>query len=116
MSVPAVMRLTIGLKIFSIAAGLLVLMGAVALINLRMTRTVDAQLVVIDDNYVPAVITLAQAHIHKLEESSTSRRLAAVLLDGDKSAPDYTKSVEQLRQHLTEAGNSADRLLTEARR
>jgi class 3 adenylate cyclase len=110
------MRLTIGVKIFSIGAGLLILMGAVAWINLRMTRTVDAQLVVIDENYVPAVITLAQAHIYKLEESSASRRLVAVLLDGDKSDPDYAHDVEKLRKHLAEAGNSANERLAEARR
>jgi class 3 adenylate cyclase len=110
------MRLTIGFKIFGIALGLLVLMGAVAAINLRLTRTVDAQLVVIDENYVPAVLTLAQAHIHKLEESSISRRLVAALLDGDKSDPDYAQYVEKLRQRLAEAGNLANERLAEARR
>jgi class 3 adenylate cyclase len=109
-------RLTIGVKIFSIGAGLLILMGAVAWINLRMTRTVDAQLVVIDENYVPAVLTLAQAHIYKLEESSASRRLVAALLDQDKSDPDYAHDVEKLRRRVAEAGNSANERLAEARR
>ena len=43
MSVRGAIRMTIGVKIFGIAVGLLVLMGAVAWINLHMTRTVDAQ-------------------------------------------------------------------------
>jgi len=45
------MRVRIGLKIFSIAIGLLVLMGAAALLSLRMTRTVDDQLKLIGENY-----------------------------------------------------------------
>ena len=101
----AAIRSSIALKIFGVALGLLILMAIVALLNLRMTRTVDAQLVVIDENYVPAVATLAQAQIHKLEESSTSRRLASELLDGDRSSPDYTKSIEGLRRRVQEAGN-----------
>src|SRR5205814_5671888 len=111
----AALRSSIALKIFGVAVGLLVLMAIVSLIDLRMTRTVDAQLVVIDENYVPAVVTLAQAHIHKLEESTISRRLAAELLDGDKSSADYAKSIDNLRQHLAEARTSADERLTEAR-
>jgi len=43
-------RYTIAVKIFGIAVGLLVLMGAAALLSLQMTRTVDAQLVVVDNN------------------------------------------------------------------
>jgi adenylate cyclase len=111
----AAIRSSIALKIFGVALGLLILMAIVALLNLRMTRTVDAQLVVIDENYVPAVATLAQAHIHKLEESSTSRRLASELLDGDRSSPDYAKSIEDLHRRVQEAGDSAERLLAEAR-
>ena len=44
------MRITIGIKIFGIAVGLLILMAVVALLSMRMTRTVDAQLVIIDHN------------------------------------------------------------------
>jgi hypothetical protein len=43
-------RSTIGAKIFSIAVALLILMGVAALLSLRMTRTLDGQLVVIDKN------------------------------------------------------------------
>ena len=42
------MRVTIGIKIFGIAVGLLILMAVVALLSMRMTRTVDDQLVIID--------------------------------------------------------------------
>ena len=45
------MRITIGIKIFGIAVGLLILMTVVALLSMRMTRTVDDQLVIIDRNF-----------------------------------------------------------------
>ena len=65
-----VMRFPIGLKIFGIAVGLLVLMAAVALLSMRMTRTVDEQLTTIDQNYFPAYVALAQANIRSVEESA----------------------------------------------
>ena len=69
------MRFPIGLKIFSIAVGLLVLMAAVALLSMRMTRTVDGQLAIIDQNYFPAYVALAQANIRSVEQSAYLRRL-----------------------------------------
>ena len=57
------MRITIGIKIFGIAVGLLILMAVVALLSMRMTRTVDDQLVILDHNYFPAYVALAQANI-----------------------------------------------------
>jgi class 3 adenylate cyclase len=107
------MRFTIGFKIFSIALGLLMLMGAVAWLNLRMARTIDAQLLVIDANYLPAVNDLAQAHIDKLEESSTSRRLVAALLDADPTVPQDTDS---LRKRLVDAGKASGGRLADAHR
>jgi hypothetical protein len=44
------MRVTIGIKIFGIAVGLLIL-AVIALLSMRMTLTVDDQLVIIDQNY-----------------------------------------------------------------
>src|SRR5215468_5318480 len=76
------MRITIGSKIFGIAVGLLVLMAAVALLSMRMTRTVDDQLVIIDKNYFPAYVALAQANIHSVEESAYVRRLLLVIAEG----------------------------------
>src|SRR5258708_27123902 len=64
------MRFTIGIKIFGIAVGLLILMAVVALLSMRMTRTVDDQLVIIDQNYFPAYVALAQANIRSIEESA----------------------------------------------
>ena len=44
------MHITIGIKIFGIAVGLLILMAVVALLSMRMTRTVDGELAIIDRN------------------------------------------------------------------
>lgn len=107
------MRITIGIKIFSIAVALLLLMATVAWINLRMTRTVDAQLVVIDKNYFPAVTGLEQAHVYKLEQSSASRRLVAVLLDGETPDPVY---LADLRRQVAAAGQASSDQLAAARR
>jgi hypothetical protein len=69
------MRITIGIKIFGIAVGLLILMAVVALLCMRMTRTVDDQLVIVDHNYFPAYVALAEANIRSVEESAYARRL-----------------------------------------
>ena len=75
------MRVTIGVKIFGIAVGLLILMAAVALLSMRMTRTVDDQLAIIDQNYFPAYVALAQANIRSVEESAYVRRLLLAIAE-----------------------------------
>src|ERR1700756_854042 len=80
------MRFPIGLKIFGIAVGLLVLMAAVALLSMRMTRTVDDQLAIIDQNYFPAYVALAQANIRSIEESAYVRRLLLAIAEGGDNA------------------------------
>src|SRR5205807_1947381 len=75
------MRFTIGLKIFGIAAGLLILMTAVALLSARMSRIVDDQLLIIDQNYFPAYVALAQANIRSVEESAYVRRLLLAMAE-----------------------------------
>ena len=107
------MRLTIGFKIFGIAVGLLLLMSAVALLNMHLTRTVDAQLDVVNRNYIPGFAALEQAHIRKLEESSTSRRLISALEQGDKADP---QEVMRLRRRVAAAAKAADAGLADARR
>ena len=70
------MRITIGIKIFAIALVLMVLIGTAAWLNLLLTRTVE--LVIIEKNYLPAVVAQVQAHIEKLEELSATATPAAV--------------------------------------
>src|SRR3954468_18230468 len=87
------MRITIGIKIFGIALGLLILMAVVALLSMRMTRAVDDQLVIIDHNYFPAYVALAQANIRSVEESAYARRLLLAIAEQQDPA-----KLDDLRQ------------------
>jgi hypothetical protein len=105
------MRIPIGLKIFGIAAGLLILMAAAALMSMRMTRMVDAQLTIIDHNYFSAYVALAQANIRSVEESAYARRLLLAIAErGDKAAKG-----DELRQRLAQTGKASDEELAIAR-
>jgi class 3 adenylate cyclase len=105
------MRVRIGLKIFSIAVGLLILMGSAALLSLRMTRTVDDQLRILGGNYYPAYVSMAHANIHSVEESAFIRRLVIAL---DETPRDDAK-IADLRAKVTAAGTASDNDLAEAR-
>jgi len=105
------MRFTIGLKIFGIAVGLLILMAAVALVSMHMTRIVDDQLVIIDRNYFPAYVALAQANIRSVEESAYVRRLLLALAE----ETDDAAKVSDLRQRVVVAGKESDELIVAAR-
>jgi class 3 adenylate cyclase len=105
------MRFPIGLKIFGIAVGLLILMAAVALLSMRMTRTVDAQLVIIDRNYFPAYVALAQANIRSVEQSADVRRL---LLGITEPGSDAAK-LDELRQRVASTGKASDDEIATAR-
>ncbi|HEX3415660.1 MAG TPA: adenylate/guanylate cyclase domain-containing protein [Stellaceae bacterium] len=105
------MRITIGIKIFGIAVGLLILMAVVALLSMRMTRTVDDQLVILDHNYFPAYVALAQANIHSVEESVYVRRLLLATAE----RPEDTAKVDDLRQRIANAGKASDEEIAAAR-
>ena len=105
------MRVTIGIKIFGIAVGLLILMAAVAVLSMRMTRTVDDQLVIIDRNYFPAYVALAQANIRSVEQSAYARRLLLAIAE----RPDNAPKVDDLRQRTANAGKASDEEIAAAR-
>src|SRR5580700_11417826 len=94
----------IGFKIFTIAGGLLVLMGAAALLSLHLTRTVDDQLQILDHNYFPAYGSLANANIHAVEESAFIRRLIVAL---SEDRPEEAQ-IAYLRERVAEAGKASD--------
>jgi class 3 adenylate cyclase len=105
------MRFPIGLKIFGIAVGLLILMAAAALLSMRMTRTVDDQLVIIDQNYFPAYVALAQANIRSVEESAYVRRLMLAIAEhGDNAA-----KLDDLRLRVASTGKASDDEIASAR-
>ena len=106
------MRFTIGLKVFGIAVGLLLLMAAVALLSMRRTRIVDDQLLIIDRNYFPAYVALAQANIRSVEESAYVRRLLLAIAD----QTDDAAKVDDLRQRVASAATASDEQIAGARR
>jgi hypothetical protein len=99
------------LKIFGIAVGLLILMTATALLSMRMTRTVDAQLAIVNNNYFPAYVALAQANIRSVEESAYARRLLLAIEEHDDQA-----KLDELRRRVTKAGKLSDEEIADARR
>ena len=105
------MRSPIGLKIFGIAVGLLILMTAVALLSMRMTRTVDGQLAIIDQNYFPAYVALAQANIRSVEESAYVRRLLLAIAE----AGDNAAKRAELGQKVAKSGKASDERIADAR-
>ena len=105
------MRITIGIKIFGIAVGLLILMAVVALLSMRMTHTVDDQLLIVDHNYFPAYVALAEANIRSVEESAYARRLLLAVTE----QPDNAPKVEDLRQRIVNAGKASDDEIAAAR-
>ncbi len=105
------MRFPIGLKIFGIAVGLLILMAAVALLSMRMTRTVDGQLAIVDQNYFPAYVALAQANIRSVEQSAYVRRLLLAIAE----RPDNPAKVGELRQRVAGTGKASDNEIARAR-
>jgi adenylate cyclase len=107
------MRVTIGIKIFGIAVALLIVMGAAALLSLRMTRTIDAQLVVVDQNYFPAFVALAEANIDTLRESALFHR---ELLARDPHAEPGAENLAELGRRLAEAVKGSDDSLAAARK
>ncbi|HEV2099569.1 MAG TPA: adenylate/guanylate cyclase domain-containing protein, partial [Stellaceae bacterium] len=107
-----VMRIPIALKIFGIALGLLILMATVAVLSMQMTRTVDGQLAIIDQNYFPAYVALAQANIQSVEESAYLRRLLLALGEGGDNAA----KIDQLRTKVTDSGKTSDERIADARR
>ena len=105
------MRATIAFKIFSIAVGLVILMAVAALLSLRMTQTVDNQLVIVDQNYFPAYVSLAQANIRSVEESALIRRLVLALIENPRDEAKIT----DLRQRVAATGKASDDALVKAR-
>ncbi len=105
------MRFTIGLKIFGIAVGLLILMAVVALLSMHMTRIVDDQLLIVDRNYFPAYAALAEANIHSVEESAYARRM--VLASAERA--ENPAKFNDLSQRVAATGKASDQQIAEAR-
>lgn len=69
------MRVSVGLKIFSLAILLLLLAGGVAWVNAHQARQVRSLVLNVAEVYVPAYGSLARANVRSVEESAALRRL-----------------------------------------
>src|SRR5258707_9998148 len=87
-------------------------MAVVALLSMRMTRIVDDQLVISDQNYFPAYVALAQANIRSIEESAYTRRLLLAIAERS----DNVSKIDDLRQRIANTGKASDEQIAAARR
>jgi adenylate cyclase len=104
-------RITIGVKIFAIAVGLLGLMAVVALLTLSLARAVGTQLDYVIDNYIPGYSALATANVRSVEQGLYLRRLVIAYLE----TPPDTEAIQVDRRILAEKGRVTDESLAEAR-
>jgi class 3 adenylate cyclase len=104
-------RLTIGVKIFAIAVGLLGLMAVVALLTLNLARDVGKQLDYVIDDYIPGYDALSTANVRSVEQGLYLRRIVIAYLE---TTPNV-QSIERDRRTLAEKGRMTDAALAGAR-
>jgi class 3 adenylate cyclase len=105
-------RVTIGVKIFAIAAGLLALMAVVALLSLNLARDVGKQLDYVINDYIPGYGALARASVRSVEQGLYLRRLVI----GYLQTPPDTASIDVDRRVFAEKGRATDLELAAARK
>jgi adenylate cyclase len=105
------MRRTIGVKIFAIAIGLLVLMTVVALLTTRLARDVGAQLDFVIHHYIPGYDAVARANVRSVEQGLYLRRAIITTLE----TPDDRATVERQLALFAQKGRETDEDLAAAR-
>src|SRR5690348_17086505 len=76
-------RLSIGIKVFTVAAFILILMCVTTLLTVIMARRVNEQMRLLTDDYQKAYASLAVTNIRSLDRALTIRRLYISARDGD---------------------------------
>jgi class 3 adenylate cyclase len=104
-------RYTIGFKIFTVAAGLLVLMAAATLLMVRMSQDVDNELQFFASTYLPSYAAIARANVRSVERALALRRLVIASTDAT-TAPERRQA---LRQQFAELGRRGEEELALAR-
>ena len=92
------MKITVGLKVFSVALVLMALVGAVAWINARSTQRVDALITSVNETYVPAYGALARSNLRAVEEGLFVRRLIIARLltaEDDRALSDLKHGADE---------------------
>jgi class 3 adenylate cyclase len=105
------MQVTIRMKIFAVAAALLLLMVAVLIFTTRMAANVGGQLGYIVSDYIPGYAAMARAEVWSLAQGLELRRL----LLAHTLAPDDKKTIEQRRTEAETAAREHDRQMALAR-
>jgi adenylate cyclase len=105
------LRVSIGLKIFTVALVVLVLMCMVTVLTVYMAASVNRELKILGHGYIESYAALARVNIRSLERGLYIRRLYINVRDDEG----LTNSTE-LQRLAEEAGASASRELAAARR
>jgi len=106
------LKISVGLKVFSVALVLMLLVGAVAWINARSAREVESLIANVHDTYVPAYGALARGDLRSVEEGLFVRRLIIARL----LSPEDTKAMDILAHTADGKARQADVEFAEARR
>jgi class 3 adenylate cyclase len=112
MFVRDLVRSSVGIKIFSIAALLLLLAGGVAWINAHQARQVRTLIDNVATAYAPAYGALARTNIRFLEEVTALRGLMLL----DVAVPTYKDDFEHLRAVIDEKARETDLEIAAARK
>lgn len=105
-------RITIGVKIFGAALGLLALMAVVAYINMSMSRRVERLLTIVDDHYIAAFASLADAESSMTDEGLYLRDIVVHRLENWDDRGDDQRLLDLVATATVET----DRFIAEARK
>lgn len=106
------MRITIGVKVFGAALALLGLMAIVAYINMSMSRRVERLLTIVDEHYIAAFASLADAEASMTDEGLYLRDIVVHRLENWDDRSDDQRLLDLVANATTET----DRLIAEARK
>src|SRR5713101_5046895 len=104
-------HISIGVKIFTVAFVVFVLMSSVTLLTVYMAQTVSRELEALGHHYIEAYVALARTHIWSLERSLAIRKLALNVRDGGEQEANLA-----LRSAAAEDAATADDYIAKARR
>ncbi|MBT5941129.1 MAG: HAMP domain-containing protein, partial [Rhodospirillaceae bacterium] len=112
------MSITIGKKIFSIAAMVLVLMAAVALYSIRLTAGISADLETITTKHMPLAESISQINLHMLEKGLLLQRLFVLTNEEyqSTSVQQNKKRFETLSNRIEAEFKAIEELFTSAGR
>jgi adenylate cyclase len=106
------LKISVGVKVFSVVLILLALVSTVAWINARAAREVESLIENIHNSYVPAYGDLARANLRSVEEGLFVRRLIIAKL----LSPDDKDAMAVLEKSAAEKSTQANAEFADARK